>query len=418
MGKDLNGKEIGKGLCQRKDGRYYARVTYYGSRIELYGTNYQELKRMISDAKQVIDAGVKRYKRYTVEEWFEEWFTLYKVPTIKPQSVLPMKRQVKNTFMVYIGKKKLNELRSIDIQKAVNALLEENRIAKSSIAEALNRLRDCFASAVNNQFMAVNPAFDISVPFSEQRIKNFRWLSVKEIPIFLNAAKDSWWYEMLYVMIYTGLRIGEVGGLRVSDIHWSKNGKQGYIEVKHSLVAQYDNGVKTLRLGKLKTANSDRKIPFMRDVESCLQKQCKKVEDLKKSLGDRYRATGEFQDCVFVSSMGSPCARYNAEHTINNLVKQINIAESFQAAQESREPILMERVFPHALRHTFASLCYKAKLDPKTTQSLMGHANYSTTIDIYTHFSQEDVEYDLEKFNQLDIPDNFSEQTAHDQVNI
>lgn len=403
MGKDLKGKDLGKGLCQRKDGRYYARLTYQGVKIEKYGSNYQELRRLINEEKAAIDKGEENLKIYTVREWFEDWFTIYKVPTIKPQSVDPMKRKVTNTFLPLIGDIELCDLKPIDIQKAVNALLEEERIAKSSIAEGLNRLRDCFASAVNNGYMRVNPAFDIIVPFSEQRIKDDRWLSSEEISVFLGAAKGSWWYEMLYVMIHTGLRIGEVGGLKASDIHWSEGGKNGYIEVNQSLIAQYEDGIKTLRLGDLKTQNSHRKIPFLKDVEECLKRQLKKRDDLKKSLGKRYRATGEFSDCLFVSTMGSVCTRYNGEHTINSLVKQINLEESVRAAREGREPKLMSHLYPHALRHTFASLCYKAKLDPKATQSLMGHANYSTTIDIYTHFGEEDMAFDLEKFNKLEL---------------
>jgi len=405
MGKDLKGRELGKGICQRKDGRYYARVTYKTVKIELYGNNYQALAKEVRTEKERIDAGIICLEQYTVSEWFDEWFETYKMPRIKPQSATPMKGKVYSTFMPIIGNMKLNELRSIDLQRACNELLKEGKYANKSISEALGRLRECFASAVNNRYMAVNPAFDLVVPFPEQRIKDSRWLKPEEIQIFLSSAKDNWWYEMLYVMIHTGLRIGEVGGLKKEDIHWSENGKNGYIEVNQALVAQYENGVKTLRFGDLKTYNSHRRIPFLKDVESQLQVQINKVEKLKQSLGGRYRAKGEFVDLVFVTSMGSPCTRYNAEHTINSLVKQINLSEAYAANKVGREPVYMEDLYPHALRHTFASLCYRAKIDPKVTQALMGHANYSTTINIYTHLSEQDMQYDLNKFNAM----NFSE---------
>lgn len=403
MGKDLNGNKLGKGISQRKDGRYYARIVYMGEKIERYNSNLKELKKMIAEDKAAIDNNINKEKYYTVSEWFDQWFTLYKVPIIREQSILPMKRKVKNTFLRYIGDMQISEIRSMDIQRAVNSLLEEKKYAKGSIAEALNRLRECFASAVNNKIMDINPAFDIIVPFSEERKIDRRWLSAEEIAKLLGAANNSWWYEMIYVMIYTGLRVGEVGGLKVKDIHWSENGKNGYIEVNQALTTQYEKGVKTLKLGDLKTLNSHRRIPFLKDVEGCLKTQCDKVAMLKKSLGSRYRGTGEFEDCVFVTNMGSPCTRYNAQRTINTLVDNINVVESLMAAQEGREPVLMEHIYPHALRHTFASLCYKAKLDPKVTQNLMGHANYSTTIDTYTHFSESDMVYDLTKFNDLDI---------------
>lgn len=89
--------------------------------------------------------------------------------------------------------------------------------------------------------------------------------------------------------------------------------------------------------------------------------------------------------------MGSPCTRYVAEHAINRLVKQINVDELFAAQREKREAVLMQAVYPHALRHTFATLCYYAGMDAKATQALMGHANYSTTINIYTHLADEEA---------------------------
>ena len=405
MGKDLKGRELGSGIYQRKDGRYYARVTYKGVKISMYGKNFQELKRQINVEKQNIDNGLNALDQYTVKEWFEKWFDAYKVPIIKPQSVEPMKRKVYSTFLPYIGDMKLNELRSIDLQTALNQLLEEGRIAPSSISEALNRLRDCFASAVNNRYMISNPAFDLKVPFSEEADKERRWLTPNEIVVFLGTAKDNWWYEMLYVMIHTGLRVGEIGGLKWKDIHWSEGGKNGYIEVTQSLSANYKDGIKTIFLGDLKTKNSHRRIPFIKDVESVLRSQEIKINKIKQDLGDRFRAKGDFSDLVFLCSMGSPCMRYNAERVINNLVKEINLAECYEAKKEGREPVLMEDVYPHALRHTFASICYQADVDKKVCQKLMGHASYSTTIDIYTHISKAFIEDDIQKINDLKFPD-------------
>ena len=124
------------------------------------------------------------------------------------------------------------------------------------------------------------------------------------------------------------------------------------------------------------------------------------VDFLKRELKDRYRGKGEFEDLVFVTTMGSPLIRHNAEKTINKVVDSINTKEAYEAKREQREPVLFERVYPHALRHTFASICYAAKMDVKTTQKLMGHAKISTTMDIYTHLDETFLEDDITKFNQ------------------
>lgn len=415
MGKDLKGKELGVGLSQRPDGRYYARTSYKGHQIAFYGFNYQEMKKRLKEEKQKIDAG-KGECDYTLSEWFEEWFDTYKAPSVKKQSITPMKSSVKRTFLNKIGDMKIVDLRSRDFQLAVNDMIEEGKIARSTISEALGRLKYCLASAVNNGHITVNPAFDVLMPSEDKKEVFTRWLNTAEISQFLRAAESTWWYETFYIMIYTGMRIGEVGGLKECDIHWSTKSKNGYIELKQAFHTDYIEGVKTEGLGTLKTANSYRKIPFIRNVEEMFRRQLEKVHNLKEKLGPRYRGTGEFADLVFVTSMGSPCTRYVAEHAINRLVKQINIDELFAAQREKREAVLMQDVYPHALRHTFATLCYYAGMDAKATQALMGHANYSTTINIYTHLADEEAQIDVSKLNALALADSRSAKEAELEV--
>lgn len=140
----------------------------------------------------------------------------------------------------------------------------------------------------------------------------------------------------------------------------------------------------------------------MGQVKEMFLQQKEQVDFLKRELKDRYRGKGEFEDLVFVTTMGSPLIRHNAEKTINKVVDSINTKEAYEAKREQREPVLFERVYPHALRHTFASICYAAKMDVKTTQKLMGHAKISTTMDIYTHLDETFLEDDITKFNWVE----------------
>ena len=400
MGKDLKGKEIGKGYSQRSDGLYIARFQFQGEIIICeMDTNLVRLKQTVKTKRNEFERGIEK-SGMTVKEWFEDWFETYKVPLIKPQSVRPMKRKVYSTFFPYIGDMTLQEIRSMDLQKALNQLIQEDRIARSSIAEALGRLNDCFASAVNNRMMESNPAFDLAVPFKEEYDEERRWLTLHEIDIFLNAVKGDWWEEMLYVAIYTGMRVGELGGLRWEDIDWKKR----CIHVRQALTSEYENGVKILKVSTLKTKNSYRDIPFMKNVEIMLRHQKRKIEARKKVLGKRWRNDETvYGDLVFVTSFGSPMMRYNAQKAINTVVQNINLEEAIRAKAEHREPVEFEHVYPHALRHTFASLCYAAGLQPKTVQALMGHAHYSTTVDIYTHIGETIRMEEVEKFNKLTI---------------
>lgn len=204
---------------------------------------------------------------------------------------------------------------------------------------------------------------------------------------FLLQVENNWYKEMFYVMFFTGMRIGEVGGLKWNDVDF----KNKSININRSLSCEYHEGVKTIRLTTPKTHNSYRKIPFMGEVEEMLLSQKKKQDRLRKELGKRYRSDGDFADLVFVTSMGSPVLRYHAEKECKKVVKAINEQEAFESVKEQREPIIFKDVYPHAIRHTFCSRCFQLNMNPKVVQTLMGHQHYSTTIDIYTHVMEQDI---------------------------
>lgn len=392
MPKDLKGRQLPKGIYQRKDGRYEARAVIAGIKIQLYNMNLKQLKTDFEQAKQEAKEGIDRkLSNITLNEWFDEWFTQYKIPQIKETSINPMKTKYTTMFGRLIGNMQVSKIRNMDIQNAINTMQKEGR-ATSSMRDALGRLRECLESAKNNRIISVNPCFDITVPW-ENKSKERRFLSQEEQNKFLHAVEDNWYKEMFYVMFLTGMRIGEVGGLKWEDVDF----KNKCINIQRSLSCEYHKGVKTIRLTTPKTHNSYRKIPFMGEVEAMLTSQKKKQEVIKRELGDRYRGKDEFSDLVFTTSMGSPVMRYNAEKECNNVVKTINEEEVFQSVKENREPVIFEKVYPHAIRHTFCSRCFQLNMNPKVVQALMGHQHYSTTIDIYTHVMENDIENEIGK---------------------
>lgn len=390
MPKDLKGKELPRGIYQRKDGRYEARALINGIKIQLYNFNLKELKAEFEKRKEEAKRGVdKKLTNITLDEWFEEWFTRYKVPKIKETSIIPMKTKYRANFGRLIGSMKVAEIRNMDIQDVINTMQREGR-ATSSMRDALGRVRECLESAKNNRIISENPCFDITVPW-ENVTKERRFLSQEEQNRFLQQVENNWYKEMFYIMFLTGMRIGEVGGLKWEDVDF----KNKCININRSLSCQYESGVKTVRLTAPKTHNSYRKIPFMGEAEEMFLSQKKKQDKIKKELGKRYRSDGEFSDLVFVTSMGSPVFRHHAEKEVKKVVKAINEQEAFDSAREQREPHYFEDLYPHAIRHTFCSRCFQLNMNPKVVQKLMGHQHYSTTIDIYTHVMQDDIDSEV-----------------------
>ena len=395
MGKDLRGKELGVGFYQRKNGLYEAKAKIDGKVICLYSTDLKKLREEFKEAKENVQTTLAaKYSKLTLNEWFEEWFDTYKAPYIKETSIYPMKSKYNNTFGRLIGEMPLQKILNIHVQNAVTTLSKEGR-AVSSIREALGNVTKCMESARNNRIIDLNPCFDVQVPWENKTVKR-RFLTRDEQKLFMEAAENSWYKEMYYIMFHTGLRVGEVGGLKWSDVDFENQ----CFNLHQALSCNYYKGVKTQKMTTLKTQNSYRRIPFIGKVEEMLKSQKAKQKVLKKSLKDRYRAEGEFEDVVFCTTMGSPVTRYIAEKEINKVVDAINFEESINAVREQREPVEFEKVYPHAIRHTFCSRCFENGIQPKIVQNLMGHAHYSTTIDIYTHVSDELMGEEMERFKE------------------
>ena len=396
MGKNLKGKELGKGIRQRKDGRYEARAVVEGINISIIKSSLKECLEEFKEAKKMASNNMDMKRvNITLNEWFEEWFEQYKKPYIKETSIYPLRSKYYNIFGNTLGDKKVAEINNIDIQSVINSMRDNGRAA-SSMRTALSTIRECLESAKNNRIIQVNPCFDIKV-YWENKTTLRRFLSKEEQELFLNKSKNNgdWYYEMFYIMLHTGMRIGEVGGLKWEDIDF----KNKCIHINRSLSCQYEKGKKIMRLTTPKTHNSYREIPFMGEVEDMLNAQYKKQQIYKENLGDRWREEEGFENFVFTSSMGSPVTRYIAEKQINKIVKEINEEEMFNAVKENRVPTLFEKVYPHALRHTFCSRCFECNMNPKVVQKIMGHQHYSTTIDIYTHVTNEKIEDEISKFN-------------------
>lgn len=383
MGKDLKGKELGRGLSQRPDGRYMARAQVEGQSIVLYGWKLKELKKelalAVDEAKRSNLLPGMDGKSITLSEWFEEWYAKYKAPTLKGGGSASYKRKFLNYYGVRIGSKFLSDIRQLHVQTAIADMLEAGRTSKS-VREATGILQNCVEAAIANGLMSINPVVGVIVPKCEKVER--RVLSVEEQEIFLDylARTKSWYEEMYQFMLLTGMRVGEVGGLQWEDIDFANK----FIYVKRTLSYQYENGKKTMKLTSPKIENSVRKIPFLGETRDILERQFEKVKRKRVELGKRWRQPDELGNLVFLTSMGSPIGRYSVESDMRYVTKQINDMFRTEALYTGGIPKEFERVHPHALRHTFATRCFEKGMTPRTVQEIMGHANYNTTVS-YTH---------------------------------
>lgn len=397
MGKDLNGKELGKGILQRKDGRYFARATVKGQEISMYGTNLKTLKEEFEEAKYkalVQQLAIAR-KDTTLNEWFDEWYEKYKKPTLKKSSTYNYKSKVINLYGVRIGTKGLQEIKQLHIQTCVADLLEHGYTPKT-IRESTGVLQQCFDAAIANGMMAGNPCIGVLIP--ENAPVKKRVLTQKEQDIFLDyiAKSQNWYNELYHIMFLTGMRVGEVAGLQDEDIDFVNR----FIHVRRTLTCQYVNGIKTEELTTPKTQNSNRAIPFFGETERFLKAQLLKRDNLKKKLGDRWRSKPEFGNLVFCTSMGSPANRYVVERDLNNVIKIYNKMVEVESKYTGAQPFYIEKMHPHCIRHTVATRLLEKGMNPRVVQELLGHANYNTTLQ-YSHALTDFTKSEAEKIGDL-----------------
>lgn len=201
-------KALPRGV-REKNGSYEARAVVNGIRINLYGTDLNELMEEFEKAKEnARDTLDYRKTKITLNEWFEEWFSEVKQHRVKETSIAPMKNNFKRTFGFYIGSMKLKDIKPLDVQRALNAM-EQNHVSHSAMREALGRLRECLDFALGNQLIKVNPCLIVEVPWTFKQSKEEIALTQEEQDNFLSEIEDSWYKEMFYFMCLTGVRVGD-----------------------------------------------------------------------------------------------------------------------------------------------------------------------------------------------------------------
>ena len=168
MGKNLKGKELGKGLYQRKDGRYEARIFVRGTgkTFSIYGTNLQHLKKERNAYLANVSPGIAGYDpRISVSKWYEKWMLIYVVHSVKATT---LSNYVNGFERVreYIGYMRLIEVRPTHILDMIKGL-EEEGYARTTVIQSLSVVRQLFKKAYGGKMIPIDPVADIKLPKEE-----------------------------------------------------------------------------------------------------------------------------------------------------------------------------------------------------------------------------------------------------------
>lgn len=355
MGKNLKGKQLGKGLGQRKDGLYYARCrNYRGEREERCFKTLPEAKnwrqeqlylRLHPEGRTVASPNM------TVDAWFNQWVKDV-VGNRAPNTVRNYRERYEHNIQPFIGSMLLRDVKQIDCQRILNAM--EDDYADSTIRQTYMTMGTFFKSARENDLIA----------------------------------KHSHNYAQYALILETGLRTGEMIGLTWDAINWEKH----TLTVNKTLEYRHKQGV--WHAGPPKTESSYRTIPLtdtaydiLREIYDTREYR-KESKDLSTVLTFMDRKTGQkrklvMRDLVFINwRTGMPAKNSSYDTHLYKLCDDAGI----------------ERFCMHALRHTYATRAIESGMQPKVLQKLLGHASITTTMNRYVHVTDDSMKKAVAQF--------------------
>ena len=372
MGKDLKGKELGVGICQTKDKKYVARITTRnGKRVKRVFDKLIDCKKWIAEARYNEEHGsISVLSDMSVDAWYEYWITEIKAKTVRFNTIRNHNERYKQNIKEYIGHMPLNEVKPIHCQNVLNRMTDTYR--NSTIKLTSITMYGMFQSAVDNELILKNPMTKYVRCTSGKPSKPPRVLSVEEQKLFLETTKESSNYNQYAFLLQTGLRTGEMIGLKWSDIDFEKR----ILHVSRTMEYRYSVG--EWRIGETKTKNGCRDIPLTTEAIEILKRQKKKVQELKT-------VKMEFSDFVFLSRKGEPTKNSAYDTKLMYYCDKVG----------------MQRFSMHTLRHPFATRCIEAGMRPKTLQMILGHSNIGITMNLYVHVTDEEKVKELSNIEDM-----------------
>ena len=368
MGKDLKGKEIGAGIVQQPNGTYFARfVDKFGKRRTKRSKKLQEVKQWLADATYIDQhSDLDQATDMLVDAWFDYWIGIKK-QTVRPNTVRNYSERYERNIKSVIGNKLLTDVKPIHCQKIFLDMADEG-YKTTTIYQTRIALYNMFEFARENDVLIANPCkkslkSDMGKPSDKKEA-----LTIDVQKKFLEAVVGYSYENQYRFVLQTGLRTGELIGLRWSDIDFENR------TMKIERTMEYRYKVGEWRVGPPKSKSGYRTIPLTDEAIRILENQRSKNKSLKL-------VPIEWKDIVFLCRKGTPVKNSTYDTGLFKYCDRVGIP----------------RFSMHVLRHTFATRCIEGGMKPKTLQKILGHSNIGITMNLYVHITED------EKHREIDL---------------
>lgn len=367
MGKDLKGKELGIGISQQKNGLYSARfVDKFGRRRQKRFKKLQECRQWIADATYIDEhSDISQATDMIVDAWFDYWIEI-KRKTVRPNTVRNYTERYNQNIKKVIGKMLLTDVKPLHCQNIFNNMADEG-YRTTTIYQTRVTLFNMLEFAKENDVIRYNPCkksvkSDMGKPSQKKEA-----LTIDVQKVFLEYAKGVSYENQYRFMLQTGLRTGELIGLKWEDIDFHNK----TFRIRRSMEYRYSVG--EWRIGEPKSKSGYRIIPLTDEAIDILNRQKEKNKKIKIiSL--------EWSEFVFLCRNGTPVKNSTYDSALFKICDKAQI----------------KRFSMHVLRHTFATRCIEAGMKPKTLQMLLGHSNIGITMNLYVHTTEEEKKKEID----------------------
>ena len=385
---DKNRLTLRTGENQRKNGTYdYRWTSPDGKRHAIYAETLEELRRREEEIICDKNDGLKtEIRRVTVNDIFDLWCELKR--GLKDNTFQNYKYMYNMFVRPSFGKLLISQVKRSDVKRFYNMLADERILTISTIDNIHTVLHQVFDMAVDDRYLRANPTDRMLKELKQSH--NFetekrKALTVAEQKLFLDYLQRNpvynHWYPVFAVMLGTGLRVGEVVGLRWCDIDL----EEGLIDVNHTLVYYNHRDDKGcyFSVNTPKTKAGERTIPMLDFVKEAflLEKKHQEEEGLSCQV-----SIDCYTDFIFINRFGGT----QHQGTLNKAIRRITRDCNDEVlARGKDDPVLLPRFSCHSLRHTFTTRLCEAGVNVKVIQDVLGHADISTTMNIYADVTKE-----------------------------
>lgn len=341
-------------LQKRADGRYQRKLTLPGGTKKfVYASSPRELNKKCDAVKEAFRQGIDLRDKTTVQQWAAEWLRTYKYG-LRENTQRSILRNLNLHILPVIGPMRMQDVMEVHCRAVMNKVSEYSEDLQRKV---LNILKQMFETGISNGLVAQNPALRVKITPHAKPNNKVKFLTVAQQKELMQNVAEPRAKAFCALCLFCGLRREEALGLLWSDI------EDGKVHVRRSLTFPNNQPDENR---ELKTSAAHRTIPMPQELIDILA--------------------------------GTPKTSLNVIPDAHG--REMTLS-AFQRLWAHAEKAVDFHVYPYMLRHSYASSLYRLGVNVKEAQYLMGHTDVRTTLNIYTHIENENLQDAAEKLKTL-----------------